>query len=256
VPNTLLSQTDPHPVKVFGNILAPAPFFFIGDHAGSAIPADLGDLGLEPAELARHIALDIGVEELGPQLAGRLGAPFLRQAFSRLVIDCNRDPLRRDAVVETSDGTAVPGNAGLAAEARQARVDEVFAPYHAAIAEALDARMAAGLRTILVALHSFTPVINGFTRPWHIGVLFHDGVTGFALSVLARLQAQQRYVAEANEPYAMDGTDFTVPHHAYLRGMDYVELEIRQDLIDPRGTNEAGPITDLLVEALADCARR
>lgn len=254
MPNTLLSQSDPEPVRKSGDVLARGAFLLIGDHAGSAVPAALGDLGLAAADRARHIGLDIGVEQLGQALSERLGAPFLRQVYSRLVIDCNRDPARADAVPEVSDGTVIPGNAGLDPAARQARIAEVFAPYHAAIAKALDARAAAGRETILVSLHSFTPVMSGTARPWHMGVLYDRGETGFALALLERLRREERLVVAANEPYRMDEIDHTVPLHAYPRRLRYVELEVRQDLLDPRSPEGVSQVAQLLAAALEDCA--
>jgi len=250
VRDTLLSQSDPQPVRKNGDLLSPGPFFLLGDHAGSAIPAALGDLGLAPADRQRHIALDIGVEALGLRLAERLGAPFVRQAFSRLVIDCNRDPARPDAVPEISDGTPIPGNTALDGAARQSRINEVFAPYHHAIHEALDARAAAGLETVLVAVHSFTPVMQGFARPWHIGVLYDRGDTRFALRVLESLQGRDQLCVAGNEPYRMDLIDHTIPHHAYPRGLRYAEIEVRQDLIDPAAGNGVEMMAQLLAETL------
>ena len=225
-----------------------SPFVLIGDHAGRAIPASLGRLGVPEAELERHIAWDIGVAELGARLSDALGACFIAQRFSRLVIDCNRAPERADAICEVSDGTRIPGNAGVTPAERQVRVDKVFAPYHQRIAEELDARAAAGLATILIALHSFTPAMNGQARPWRYGVL-HLGGSAACDAALAALR--ERLGAELvgdNQPYKMDGTDFTVPHHALPRGLDYVELEVRQDLIaDGQGaTREAALLADVL----------
>jgi predicted N-formylglutamate amidohydrolase len=208
---------------------AASPFLLVGDHAGRDIPPDLGDLGVAPADLERHIAWDIGVAGLGARLSEALDATFVRQRWSRLVIDCNRDPARPDAMPTVSDGTPVPGNVGLTPADRAARVRAVFQPYHDAIAAALDAR--AGRRTVVVALHSFTPVMAGFRRPWRLGVL-HLGQSPFCNAVLARLRAEPGLGEVGdNEPYAMDGTDFTIPHHAVGRGLDYAELEVRQDLI-------------------------
>src|SRR5205085_648229 len=104
------------------------------------IPAALGDLGLSPADLGRHIAWDIGVADLGPALAEALDAPFISQRYSRLVIDCNRDPSRADSICEISDGTTVPANVGLGPAGREARIEAIFSPYHAAIARLLDER--------------------------------------------------------------------------------------------------------------------
>ena len=225
---------------------AAAPFLLIGDHAGREIPRALGDLGLNAADRERHIAWDIGVAGLGARLAEMLGAPFIAQRYSRLVIDCNRDPARSDAIPEISDGSTITGNIGLSAADRRARVTEVFEPYHCRIAEELDAR--GGRPTVVVALHSFTPVMAGFRRPWRFGVL-HLGASPFSDAVLASLRAEPGIgdVGD-NEPYQMDGTDFTVPHHALARGLDYVELEIRQDLIaDEQGQ---AAVADLLARVL------
>ncbi len=190
----------------------------------------LGELELEEAERRRHIGWDIGVMGLGTALAGLLDAPFVAQTYSRLVIDCNRDPDSAAAIPEVSDGTRIPGNCGLDGAARAARVAAIHAPYHDAIAGALDARAEAGRDTILIALHSFTPVFGGVVRPWQVGVLHDAGDTHFAHAVLAGLGATGLVVGD-NEPYRMDGTDFSVPHHCYPRGVPYLELEVRQDLI-------------------------
>ena len=209
------------------------------------MPSRLGTLGVSEPDLSRHIAWDIGVAGLGRRLAERLDATFIAQRFSRLVIDCNRDPGRADAMPEVSDGSRVPGNAGLADDERTARIAQVFTPYHAAITAELDRRAARGLPTIVVALHSFTPVMAGFVRPWRLGVL-HLGASPFSDTILARLRADPNAGEVGdNEPYAMDGIDFTVPHHAIGRGLDYAELEVRQDLLaDERGQ-------DVVAELLA-----
>ncbi len=243
------------PIRKSGELLFSGPFLLIGDHAGAAIPARLGDLGLAPADQQRHIALDIGIEQLGLRLGELLGAPFLRQVYSRLVIDCNRDPARADAVPEVSDGTEVPGNAGITDAARQARVAEIHEPYHAAIGEALDARRAAGRRTALVSLHSFTPVMAGIVRPWHIGVLHDRGDTRFAQAMLAWMRVGGPFLVADNQPYSMDGTDHTVPRHAYPRRLPYVELEVRQDLLGPHSDARAEEVARYLVAALTGCAR-
>ena len=236
---------------------ASSRFLLLGDHAGRAIPRRLGDLGLAPQDRERHIAWDIGVAALGEQLSERLGAAFVRQRYSRLVIDCNRDPVRPDAIPEASDGTAVPGNHGLTPQARAARVRAVFAPYHDRIAAELDARRSAGGATLLVALHSFTPQMAGQARPWRFGVLHRDD-SPFSRAVLARLRADPaRLEVGDNQPYRMDETDFTIPHHAGSRGLDYVEVEVRQDLLkDLDGVAAAAErLARVLVEAAEDLGR-
>lgn len=218
------------------NAAGASPFLLIGDHAGSAIPRALGDMGLSPADRSRHIALDIGVLGMGLALAGMLDAPFVHQPYSRLVIDCNRDPESVDAMPPTSDGTVIAGNAALTQADREARVSEIHAPYHAAIAALLDAREAVGRQTILLSLHSFTPIMAGIARPWDVGILHGGGQADFAVALIRALGDQPGIVVGDNVPYAMDGTDHTVPRHAFPRGLRYAEIEARQDRIaDPSG---------------------
>ena len=211
------------------NPTAASPFLVVGDHAGRAIPEALGDLGLSEHDRTRHIAWDIGVRALGETLAERLDAVFIAQTWSRLVIDCNRDPARIDAVPEISDGSPIPGNVGLTPAERAARVAEIHAPYQAAIGAELARRAKEGRETILVALHSFTPRMQGFDRPWDAGVLHDGGDTRFAQAMLALMRATPGLTVGDNEPYRMDGIDHTVPRHAFVARLPYVELEIRQD---------------------------
>jgi len=246
----LLGIDEPKPVNAINEGASGSPFVLIGDHAGRRVPAALGDLGLPHDELARHIGWDIGVAELGGALSFLLDSPFISQVYSRLVIDCNRDPGRADSIVEIGDGTLVPANAGLSAEARAERVAEIFAPYHAAIGRALDARE--DRPTAIVAVHSFTPVFAGFTRPWRFGVL-HRGDSPLSAAMLAVLrEAEGEAVIGDNQPYAMDTVDYSIPYHCDPRGLDYLELEVRQDLIAAAEDAEAmaEQLAPLLIEAL------
>ncbi len=233
----LLGADDPAPVGLF-NAAGASPFLLIGDHAGWAVPAALGDLGLAAPDRGRHIAIDIGVHGLGHALATLIDAPFLHQYYSRLVIDCNRDPEQAEAIPPLSDGSRISGNEGLDATARAARVAAIHAPYHAAIAATIAARRAAGRATILLSLHSFTPIMDGIARPWDVGVLHWLGRTDFAQAMLDALRADTALTVGDNQPYQMDATDHTVPRHAFPHQLPYAEMEVRQDLIgDAAGQN-------------------
>ena len=164
-------------------------------------------------------------------LSAQLDAWAIEQVYSRLVIDCNRPLASPTLMPAVSDGTTVAANMAIAAEARQARINAIHAPYHAAIASELDRRDAAGQRAVLILLHSFTPVMNGFVRPWHCGVLYNRD-TRLAHRLLHLLQAEGDLVVGDNQPYSIsDDSDYAANVHAEGRGLPYVEIEIRQDLI-------------------------
>ncbi|MBW6526547.1 N-formylglutamate amidohydrolase [Sphingomonas sp. RHCKR7] len=227
----LLTDRDPPAVKIV-NPAGRAPYLFIGDHAGNVIPSSLQSLGLRESDLRRHIAWDIGVDGLGVALAEACDATFVRQTYSRLVVDCNRDPGAMDAMPAISDATIVSGNVALSPEDRAARVAAVHEPYQRAIADTLSRRDGAGQETILISLHSFTPALaDGTPRPWEIGVLHDGGDPSFALALLARLRREPDLTVGDNAPYRMDAVDYTVPRHAYASRRLYAELEIRQDLL-------------------------
>jgi predicted N-formylglutamate amidohydrolase len=252
--NRLLTRDDPPPVIVT-NPSGSSPFLLLGDHAGRAIPIHLGDLGLPPSAMDRHIAWDIGVAGLGQLLAQRLDAGFIRQSYSRLVIDCNRKPGAADWTPAACDGQAVSGNTGLSVGDLAARRRAIYDPYQAAISAALDARERLGRATFLVSLHSFTPELGGVLRPWRFGVL-HRGDSPLSSHVLDLLRNAFGEEAGDNQPYAMDDSDNTVPLHADPRGLDYLELEVRQDLLLGSAGQDAtaGFVAKLLGKALESLA--
>lgn len=225
---SLLRPSDPPPVQL-SNPDAGSPFVLLGDHAGKAIPSALGTLGLDQREQCRHIAWDIGTFGLGTLLADALDAVFISQAYSRLVVDCNRDPAAADAIVDRSDRTVIPANRRLAPKDRAARFAAIHEPYHRAIEAQLAQRDQAGQPSVLISLHSFTPRLGGRDRPWHAGVLHERGNTAFATRVLSILGNRRELNIGDNEPYAMNEVDYTIPRHAYPAERSYLEIEIRQD---------------------------
>ena len=228
---TLLRPDDPPPLRI-ANPDGRSPFLLTADHAGNAVPAAFDTLGLDDDERARHIGWDIGVGPLGLLLSEAMDAVFVRQTYSRLVIDCNRDPESENAIPPISDGTPVPANQSLSGAERAARVAEIHSPYHQAIDAEIARRARIGQDTILVSLHSFTPALraDGEHRPWPIGVLHDRGDASFAKRLLTVLRQDGEMVGD-NEPYTMNSVGYTVPRHAYAAGLRYAELEIRQDLL-------------------------
>ena len=226
----LLGATDVPPVFE-QNSAGRSPFLLTCDHYGRLIPSALGDLGVSPGEMERHIAWDIGIAGVAERLAKALDAHLVAQRYSRLVIDCNRPPQAASSIPLISEATTIPGNDGLTREAAEARRRLIFEPYHQRIAEIIDARLQHQIPTVLVSLHSFTPVYAGIARPWHIGTLYQRD-TRLPPLLLKLLRAEADLVVGDNEPYAVnDATDYTIPVHGEARGLMTTGIEIRQDLI-------------------------
>jgi predicted N-formylglutamate amidohydrolase len=227
----LLSPVDPAPFTIL-NPEALAPIMLVCDHASNAIPAVLGGLGLTQSEAKLHIAWDIGAAAVTAALAARLGATALSSGFSRLVVDCNRRLDDPTAIPEISDGIVVPGNRALTPLHRAARAAACYHPYHAAIAARLAGFAAAGVVPAVIAIHSFTPVMQGFQRPWQAGVLW-DRDDRIAAPLLQALAAPGDLTVGDNLPYSgRDPEGYTLEHHAIPHGLPHVMLELRQNEID------------------------
>jgi predicted N-formylglutamate amidohydrolase len=206
-------------------------FVIVVDHASPRIPRRLGDLGLPAAELVRHIAWDIGSLAVARQVAATLDATLVAQNYSRLVIDCNRDPKVASSIPTIGESIPIPGNIGLSAEEIAARRSQIFDPYHNHLRTLLDERRAAGRPTILVSQHSMTDIFRGVRRAMHAAVLYNRD-RHFAGLVLDMLRREPDLHVADNEPYFVsDETDYTIPQHGEARGLPHVEIEIRQDLL-------------------------
>ena len=227
----LLGPDDPSPVLT-GRPGGASPLLLACDHAGNRVPRRLGSMGLAEDDLEDHIGIDIGIYATSSWMAHYLDAPLIGQAYSRLVVDCNRRPNTPTFMPEVSDGRAVPANRDLSAADRQARVTEIFEPYHAALARLIDERRAfLGRAPVLCAMHSFTRVYGGVKRDWDIGVI-HGPDRDIADRLLSSLSETGSLRIGRNVPYTIDfAGDYTIPHHAEVPGLPYVEIEICQDLI-------------------------
>lgn len=251
----LLAADEPHPVIVHREAGA-APFVLLADHAGRLIPRRLGTLGLEAPDLSRHIAWDIGIAGVAERLSELLDAALIMQRYSRLVIDCNRPPGIAASIPERSEATDIPGNTGISAVEAVARRREIFDPYHAHIERLLDARAHEGRPTVLIALHSFTPVYLGVPRAVEVSPLY-GGDARLAHALLVLLRREGDLVVGDNDPYAVtDTTDYAVPVHGIGRGLVHTAIEIRQDLITETSGQAAWALrlARLLPEALAAVA--
>jgi predicted N-formylglutamate amidohydrolase len=220
----------PAPVEIL-NPSGRSETVLVCEHASNHMPAEYAGLGVSAEDRQRHIAWDIGAAEVTRGLAARLDAAAFLGTYSRLLIDLNRPVDVPSSMPVLSEATPIPGNVAIADAERVRRIERIFRPFQAAIADHLTARLAAGRPTRIVAVHSFTPVYLGVPRPWHAGVLY-DQAKSLGDAVLAGLAADPRLVVAANVPYVIGRTeDYTVPVHGNDRDIPAVLIEIRQDLI-------------------------
>lgn len=153
-----------------------------------------------------------------------------------------------------SDGEMIPGNIGLTASDRALRIAEIFAPYHHAVSAEL---LASGCAApALIAVHSFTPKMNGVSRPWHCGVLW-DRDPRLPRPLLDALRAEPGLRVGDNQPYSGRGpANYTVSRHAASLGRPHVCLEVRQDLLgDATGVAQWAERLARLLAPLLDDAK-
>lgn len=203
----------------FGGILV------VSDHASNHVPADI-ELGIDPALLDQHIAIDIGVAEVGALMAERPGIAAFQGGVSRMVCDFNREEHAPAVIPVASDGHAIPGNA-LDHAGHEARLDRFFRPYHAALAAVLDDKPPA----LILSLHSFTPQLatSDQPRPWQVGVLYNQDDRAARIAI--PLLAAEGLVVGDQEPYSGKLLNATMNRHAEAEGRPYLGIEIRQDQI-------------------------
>lgn len=214
---------DGKPYRQAGEII-PGRIVCVADHASNRVPEGV-ELGLDPAVLETHIALDIGTEGIADRLARRHGIAAHIATVSRLVCDFNREEGRASIVPMESDGHTIAGNIGADVGKR---LSLYYQPYHAALARWL----AAAEPSLIVSLHSFTPKLEsrpGEERPWQVGLLYNqDGEA--AQHAIGLLRDEGLNVGD-NQPYSGRDLNATMNIHAEAKGRPYLAIEIRQDLI-------------------------
>lgn len=225
----LLAADEPLPYVVM-NPEAVAPILLVCDHASRRFPRALGTMGLDPFARRCHLALDIGAGALTEMLAESLGVTAVLCQYSRLIVDCNRQLMDPGAYLEFSDGVVVPGNRNLHKDEKEQRANAIYWPYHKAIEEQISRLNGQGIEPVFLSIHSFTPVMNGESRTWEMGILWDaDRVTS---EILVNDLREAGYLVGDNEPYSGKAPqDFTIDHHAEPAGLPHVGIEIRQDLI-------------------------
>ncbi|WP_404338739.1 N-formylglutamate amidohydrolase [Sphingomonas sp. MMS12-HWE2-04] len=193
------------------------------DHASNLVPPDI-DLGIDPALLDLHIAVDIGAGPLTRRLAASLDAPAILATVSRLVIDLHREPDHLGLIPHRSDGHWIPGNASVD---RAARIARFHAPYHRLLAR----RIRAQRPKLILSIHSFTPRLeqDGSDRPWEVGVLYNRDARA-AHPAIDWLRGQGLVTGD-NEPYSGRLLNATLNRHAEGNGIPSVAIEVRNDRI-------------------------
>ncbi|MCI4589281.1 N-formylglutamate amidohydrolase [Sphingobium sp. BYY-5] len=197
----------------------------VADHASAHVPDDI-DLGIDPALLGEHIAVDIGVAEVSRLLAAQLGATAILGGVSRLVIDLNREDDAPGLLPVMSDGHAIPGNRDADLAERMLRFHH---PYHHQVGRLLDGMTS----PFILSVHSFTPRLTsdpGQQRPWDIGILYNqdDRAARIAIPLLetAGLKVGDQL------PYSGQLLNATMNRHAEANGIPYLGIEMRQDLVN------------------------
>lgn len=226
------------PVLVF-NAEGRAPFVLACDHASNRFPDRYGDLGLSPHQRLMHVAWDPGAMAVALELAELLDAPLVASTVSRLVIDCNRDHDAPDLIPVVSERTDIPGNKGIGDNERAERIGAFHTPFHGALESVLEARRHAGIETLLVTVHSFTPVYKDVPRPWPIG-LIHARDTRFTAALRDALADDDAELNIGwNQPYsALNGVTYTLEHHGDGRGLEATMIEIRHnEILEPEGVS-------------------
>ena len=247
--DSLLSTAEPAPFYIH-NAVSEAPVLLVCDHASCRFPESLGDMGLDPFARRCHLAVDIGAGPLTESLSDSLGVTAVLAQYSRLVVDCNRELLDPGVFLQFGDGIIVPGNRSLSQAGKDARAREIYYPYHRAIDAQISRLQSIGPPPAFISIHSFTPVLNGESRPWEIGVLW-DTDARLPDIFIAGFRAAG-YVTGDNEPYSGKAPqDYTIDNHAEAIGIPHVGIEIRQDLIDDiAGVEKVAAVMHKIIESI------
>lgn len=250
----MIGPEDPPPFTIV-NSHGKARVLLVGDHASNAIPGILVNLGLTETVLEQHIAYDIGSKYMIHRLSQLLDAPAVLAGYSRLVVDLNRNLEDASVMPEVSDNTVIQGNLNMPPEHRNQRLDCFYTPYRSAIDDMLGGFKAKEIVPAFISVHSFTPEMAGFSRPWHAGILW-DKDPRIPVPLIKNLRAHAGgFHIGNNEPYSgKELSDFTIDHHAEATGLPHVSIEVRQDLVNTKAGAErwAKILANALHDILAD----
>jgi len=203
------------------------------EHGGNRIPREYASLFRGAASvLASHRGWDPGALTLARLLARRLRRPLLSVTWSRLFVEANRAPTNRRIWSRFT--------APLPKDERQRILDRWWRPHREEV-EAAVAEAARDRRVVHVAVHSFTPELDGEVRNAEVTFLYDSHRRGEAdlcrrwAAILARLDPSLRL--RYNYPYRGSSDGLTTWLRRRFPEARYVgiELEINQALVGGPG---------------------
>lgn len=247
--SSLLSPSDPNPVECIA-ATGRKDVLLVCEHAGNSVPHVLGDLGLTQAQLNSHIGWDIGADNVARSLAETLGCAAILQSYSRLIIDCNRPPGNDGSVPDVSDGVSIPANHQISDGDRARRETHIFRPFD----EAILAYFQENTVKLALSIHSFTPSMDGQSRPWDIGLLFRQDIqTSTVISEFLNTRYPELNIA-LNEPYQIDdASDWFIPKYAEQHNIAHCLIEVRNDhLLTKEGCEQWAQILANAISHIAD----
>lgn len=196
------------------------------EHGGYRVPASYRALFPDAAEeLASHQGYDIGAIELARRIGRTLGVEPQTATTTRLLVDLNRSPDHPRLLSRYSRG--------LPQHERHRLLDEHYWPHRRRVLESARKESARG-RVVHLAVHSFTPVMDGRERPADFGLLYdpqRPGEREFCQLVKATLrEASPRLRVRRNYPYLGTSDGLTTWLRTQLPDRRYlgIELELNQ----------------------------
>ncbi len=205
-------------------------FVLVCEHASKFIPDKFDNLGLSVKARESHVAWDPGAFDVAVGLSKILDAPLVTSGISRLIYDCNRPPTAKSSIPERSETFNIKGNTNLNKDEVSERAEKYYFPFRNALSECLGSHSRRVKSSILVTIHTFTPVFHGRERKVDLGIV-HDSDNRMADGMLNALAASSMNI-ERNQPYGpRDGVTHTLKEHGNRRGIASVMIEIKNDLV-------------------------
>lgn len=224
------------------------------EHGGNEVPADFAPLfhGSDH-ELRSHLGWDPGTLGLARELAGRLGADLLTSTVTRLLVDLNRSPHNPRVFSRLTRGLPLAERAGL--------LERFHRPHWNAAREAVLAGIARSGRALHLAVHSFTPVLDGVTRKPDLALLYDPARPGELALASAWARALRNTLPAMavgrNAPYRGNADGLTTHLRRLYANREYLGIEIEVNQRHLGGGNRfpawvARDLAETLTEALAD----